>query len=64
LPERFSAIASRGLPRFSCDDANPPVADDIDGDPRGRDYGNASAQVFDIGADEVWFGIFADRFEQ
>lgn len=48
----------------ACDDANPPIADDIDGDSRGRDYGNASAQAFDIGADEVWFGIFADRFEQ
>jgi hypothetical protein len=48
----------------ACDDANPPTAADIDGDDRGRDFGSASAQVFDIGADEVWFGIFADRFEQ
>ena len=48
----------------ACDDANPPVAADLDGDPRGRDYGASSAQVFDIGADEVWFGIFSDRFEQ
>jgi len=48
----------------ACDDSNPPTAADIDGDDRGRDFGSASAQVFDIGADEVWFGIFADRFEQ
>lgn len=47
----------------ACDDTNSPVVADIDGDPRGLDFGSVSAQVFDIGADEIWDRLFADRFE-
>lgn len=48
----------------ACDDTHAPQVADIDGDSRGWDYGMASARDFDIGADEVFTGIFADRFEQ
>jgi hypothetical protein len=47
----------------ACDDTNPPIGADIDGDPRGSDFGSASTRVFDIGADEFLDGLFADRFE-